>query len=483
MTDPASNRPGRTRSVRAHRRHQGDAPVANGPLGVETLESRRLLAASPFVVDGTDRDDTIVVRQTSTAVRVTRNGSTLSRSAADVSAVVINGRGGEDSVSADSTVKVPLTVYGGSGDDTLRGGPRADVLHGQSGDDSVYGMAGNDRLYGGGDNDRIEGGDGDDVLVSLGDGADRVTGNGGHDNFWYDSGVDTVTDLTSSDARHLVASFMSYRIRSDGSYKTVAVPKLLAGQSLSDPVASGKVSGWRDFSGNPLFPSSGISEHDVDQNGASDCYFLAPLSSLAKIKPGVLTDRIVDLGDGTYAVHFERDGRSVFVRVDGDLPVNGSGSPYYAGLGTQKSLWVAVFEKAWAFFRRSEGTYDSTNFGQIGEPYRALGLGTTSWADHPDDFRSQGGLLEGIDKLLKAGHSVTYSTKNDQPSGSKLREDHVVMVDRVVRDGSGKAVSLVVRDQTRTDWLKSADGRDDGYITLTAREAAAGMEGVAWRDV
>jgi hypothetical protein len=144
---------------------------------------------------------------------------------------------------------------------------------------------------------------------------------------------------------------------------------------------------------------------------------------------------------------------------------------------------VAVFEKAWAFFRRMQGTYASTDFGRINEPYEALGLGGVNRVHDAERFDSQGGILEGIARLLRAGHSVVYSTLDDQPSGTKLRENHVVMVDRVVRDGSGKAVSLVLRDQIRTDWNKSADGRDDGYITLTAREAAAWLECVAWREL
>src|SRR3712207_8918291 len=55
-------------------------------------------------------------------------------------------------------------------------------------------------------------------------------------------------------------------------------------------------------------------------------------------------------------------------------------------------------------------------------------------------FRS--GLLEGIDRRLVRGEAVLYSTLDVQPQGSKLRPNHVLMIDRVVRDQAGAAVAL-----------------------------------------
>ena len=42
----------------------------------------------------------------------------------------------------------------------------------------------------------------------------------------------------------------------------------------------------------------------------------------------------VDLGDGTYAVRFVRNGVTTFVRVDGDLPNN-----YYTHAGASGNIW------------------------------------------------------------------------------------------------------------------------------------------------
>ncbi len=456
----------------------------------EAFESRRLLSASPLLVDGTEAADVIRVRQTGSAVWVTRNGSLRVHQAAAVSGIVIDARGGNDLVLADASVKVPVTVYGGEGDDQIRGGGGGDVLHGQAGADRVHGGPGNDRLYGGAGADGVMGGEGNDILVTLGGGegdGDHLAGNSGRDNFWADAGApdatgaDTLLDLAADDFRHAVPSFVSYRIRQSGNtYLTVPVPTELAGQDLDDPVVSPLVSGWRDLSGGPLFAPSGPTEHDVDQNVAEDCYFLAALSSIAKLRPDVITDRVVDFGDGTYGVHFLRGGLDEFVRVDGDVPVNASGAPFYAGLGEEGSVWTAVVEKAFAFFRRSQGTYSSLDFGGMSEAYEALGQGGTGRVSDPADFDRYGGLLEGIDRRLALGHAVLYSTLDVQPEGSKLRRDHILMVDRVLRDETGGAVALVLRDPHKNDGPIAWDGVNDGYITLTAAEAAAWMDAIAW---
>src|SRR4051812_33890026 len=291
----------------------------------EPLEGRQLFSGT-FVVDGTSGSDVIHVAQSGSTISVTKNGSTTSRTG--VGSVLINAGNGNDRVFADAGVRVPLVLKGGAGNDSLAGG------------------SGADHLYGGTGSDTLSGGAGDDLLVTLGDVGykDRLTGGSGHDNFWIDAdGRDTMSDLSSADAYHKVAAFDSYRIsKSDGSVSTVKVPVSLAGQDLAEPVASKYASGFKDFSGHPLFAASGPTEADVDQNGAADCYFLAPMSSLAKIAPQRLTDRIVDLGDGTYAVHFQRNGEHHFVRVDGDLAVASTGNPFYAGLGRDGSIWTAI---------------------------------------------------------------------------------------------------------------------------------------------
>ena len=82
----------------------------------------------------------------------------------------------------------------------------------------------------------------------------------------------------------------------------------------------------------------------------------------------------------------------------------------------------------------------------MSEAYDALGLPSVSRTFSPTGFDRDGGLLEGIAMRLARGDSMLYSTLDVQPEGSKLRPDHILMIDRVIRDDAGQAVSVVLRD-------------------------------------
>lgn len=78
---------------------------------------------------------------------------------------------GNSTVIVGGSVRVPVTLRGGTGDDLLVGG---------SGNDLLVGGRGEDVLVGGAGNDRLNGGRGDDLLVG-GPGHDVCTGGGGED--------------------------------------------------------------------------------------------------------------------------------------------------------------------------------------------------------------------------------------------------------------------------------------------------------------
>ncbi|MBI1312477.1 hypothetical protein GC176_14390 [bacterium] len=75
--------------------------------------------------------------------------------AADSDAVVINTGDGNDTVDASGS-GVPVTINGGSGDDSLTGSAFDDVLNGEDGNDTLVGLGGLDRLTGGPGTDSFE---------------------------------------------------------------------------------------------------------------------------------------------------------------------------------------------------------------------------------------------------------------------------------------------------------------------------------------
>ncbi|MEM2126255.1 MAG: calcium-binding protein, partial [Candidatus Methanosuratincola sp.] len=107
--------------------------------------------------------------------------------------------GGEGNDVIDlSGVSVPVEVYGGSGNDTLKGGKGNDIIHGGVGDDNLEGGNGDDRIWGEEGNDTIRGGVGNDII--FGDsgtiGSDRITALGGskdgNDIIYGDAGEDVI---------------------------------------------------------------------------------------------------------------------------------------------------------------------------------------------------------------------------------------------------------------------------------------------------
>ncbi|MBE0547701.1 MAG: hypothetical protein IH627_08610, partial [Rubrivivax sp.] len=97
------------------------------------------------------------------------------------------------------------TLNGGEGRDTLDGGDGDDLLQGGDDKDSLLGGAGNDTLDGGAGADTLDGGAGDDVL-SGGRGRDRLIGGAGYDRFDFNvgDGVDTIVDAGQSGAGEAV---------------------------------------------------------------------------------------------------------------------------------------------------------------------------------------------------------------------------------------------------------------------------------------
>lgn len=444
------------------------AVAAAAAAALEALESRTLFAvihvdevSDQLRIIGTGGADKITIKQTDAGIQVSSRGFGRQTFAGEYDCIMVDARGGNDTVKLANSVTINAVLQGGGGADKLIGG------------------AGDDRLFGGGGADTLRGGDGDDVLVSVGQSTvDRLVGGRGRDSFWADDGRrERITDASDEElslgAVHRVGEFAAYRAEVNDVYQTTEVGKSLNGKDLADPALTSSYLSYKDFSDHPLFASAGPSADDVYQGWLGDCYYLATLSSIADVNPDKIRESVVDLGDGTYAVQFFSNDEAVFVRVDGDLPTWSWGALAYANEGADGSIWVAVMEKAYAFFRYNDGSYASLEGGWMSSVYNALGCDDCSTIWTAADGST---LLSQIDDLLNEGKSVTmaiYQASADAP----VVGSHAYSVDRVIRDSDGKVTKLVLRNPWGVDGVGN-DGANDGYVTLTAAQAHASFWGV-----
>ncbi len=177
---------------------------------LQQLESRCLLSRVWNIAGdrgGHDQADEIVIGRSEanrSLLVATVNGNVVgTRPDARVRGIRISAGAGGDTVTVDQSlgrIMVPVTVWGGTGDDVIIGGSGRDLLDGGAGRDTLRGGEGADRLRGGADENRLEGGDGDDQLVGGplddtlwgGEGNDRLDGAAGRDRLYGSAGNDSL---------------------------------------------------------------------------------------------------------------------------------------------------------------------------------------------------------------------------------------------------------------------------------------------------
>ena len=155
--------------------------------------------------------DELEVKAVGTNIKIYINDKlVLTRPAAGVNRVVLNGSSDKDELDA-SNYQGSVTLYGRGGNDELAGGSNNDLLFGGDGDDELSGNAGNDVLVGGDGDDELDGGIGSDVLIG-GLGSDDLQGGGGGDLL---IGTRTANDNNASALLAVVAEWSSSRSYAD----------------------------------------------------------------------------------------------------------------------------------------------------------------------------------------------------------------------------------------------------------------------------
>ncbi len=156
---------------------------------------------------------------------------------------------------------------------------------------------------------------------------------------------------------------------------------------ISYPAEPSDINKYGNAVDRSAYPLWGLnpSMSDVNQGSIGDCYFLAPLASMAggavpntSVKIGnidALRELAVELPNGTVLTQW-RD-KKVANKFLG-IVVTKKLSPYFSSTSPKygwdmKGIWVPVLEKAWAYYRSGQNTYASTEGGYLWEDVQAFG--------------------------------------------------------------------------------------------------------------
>jgi hypothetical protein len=184
---------------------------------------------------------------------------------------------------------------------------------------------------------------------------------------------------------------------------------------------------------------------DVSQGGLANCYFMALLAAIARVRPDLIRDMISENSDGTYTVHFRalpsECATSADVVVDKEFWMRAdSQTPAFAEFGdvgkSGPELWPMLIEKAFATacgsYRKIEASKQDTDVA-----YEAM-TGAEPTYIHIDEV-AEATILPAIRAHFKQGKPVNFFARSkglDRAAG--VIGDHAY----ALKDLQGDTLSL-----------------------------------------
>ncbi len=186
---------------------------------IEDLEKRivlsHMLVGGVLTVTGTNGNDNISLNLSGNQVKLSDDGHISIIPLASITSIQIDAGNGNDKIISDDAIKVPTTLMGGPGNDSLRAGGGDDFLSGAGGNDTMDGGLGADTMFGGSGTDTVtyasrtadltitiddngndgEAGERDDV----GSGVENVIGGSGNDSIVGSAGNNSITGGDGND--------------------------------------------------------------------------------------------------------------------------------------------------------------------------------------------------------------------------------------------------------------------------------------------
>jgi len=124
----------------------------------------------------------------------------------------------------------------------------------------------------------------------------------------------------------------------------------------------------------PLFGVAGPLASDINQGYLNDCYLLAPLASIARNNPSLISSMFVDNGNRTYGVRFFTGGKEDWVTVNSYLPMTGAHYSFNGAYNNVGNIWVDLIEKAYVQIN-TQGVFTGNYYANFGNSFSTIGNG------------------------------------------------------------------------------------------------------------
>jgi Ca2+-binding RTX toxin-like protein len=210
---------------------------------IHPLEPRRLLSATYdgtteiLSFDATSGGDTIVLNVVKNELDISVNGTVNKFNAAKVSSIHVDAGAGPDKITA--TLKIPLVIHGGKGDDTITGGEGNDILFGDGGSNNISGGSGDDTIHAGLQADTLNGDKGNDTFIPDNKTPeDEIIGGSGFDFVDYEnSSAAVVIDVSTATKPGKVTDLLHSDI------------EFVRGSSFNDSISNSSGQGMKMYGG------------------------------------------------------------------------------------------------------------------------------------------------------------------------------------------------------------------------------------------
>ncbi len=460
--------------TRTTKNTRGNKSIQRGVFSaLENLESRQMFSAQPFsiytvpigggstelVCQMTASSQQMSVVRSPDGIQFNLNGQ-VDDIAGNFAYLSIIAQGGNNSIVIGPNMLTPTCVWAGNGDDVISTGANNDDLRATGGDTTLVAMGGTDN---------------------------QLFGGWGYTNIWETETGNYYSYGSGQTVVHNINSFINTDDTTlDGA--TFNEPLTNTQSPLNDP-------GTANVSNLPLFGSTGPTYYDINQGMCGDCYFLSTLSSVAFRDPQAIQNMITPLGDGTYMVEFFNNGTPEYVREDGILPTD-YGNLAYAGLGSDGSTWVALTEKAWAYFEPAQSgeapSYGAMEGGNADPVYAALGASNIQGTFYNGEqlgssaFGNETNFVAWVAWELNQGNAISIGFGNGEPDSQSefsipgiLYNNHEYSLLGDSVNSVGQVTGFWVRNPWGVD-LEDSDGNP--YMTPTGHNDGTD-DGMVWVSV